>query len=131
QEAMQVIWFNLLNKRSGLAAKWMPRQGKVANKLRNWYNNNSDGLEKLTPKAYRQLLVGLTNVVETQMCNKEWGDINYSHVPSIANVKYNGAFLRNDETRRREFLGKAVKGEVKINSSVAYPDDVLFKTGVR
>lgn len=107
----------------GLFFKWMPRKGEIANKIRKQL--------KLTPKEYRKFLVERTKVVETQMCNKEWDDINYSHVPTMANVKYNKAFLRNDESRRREFLGQAVKGEVKINSSVAFPDDVLFKTGAR
>lgn len=114
---------NALQSEDGLCAKWMPRQGKIANLIR------ISGI--YTPKEYRKLLVSLTNVVETQMCNKEWAGINYSHVPSMANVKYNKAFLRNDETRRREFLAKAVTGEVKINSGVAFPDDVLYKTGVR
>lgn len=116
---------------NGLCAKWMPRQGKIANKIRNFAKSELGVKDMFTPRDYRKLLVNLTKVVETQMCNKEWGNINYSHVPSMANVKYNKAFLRNDETRRREFLGAAVKGEVKINSSVAYPDDVLYKTGVR
>lgn len=132
KEALYVI-MNALGNQDGLCAKWMPRQGKVANKIRNFigYNSHEDEDNRLTPKEYRKLLVKLTNVVETQMCNKEWNDINYSHVPSIANVKYNKAFLRNDEARRREFLGAAVKGEVKINSSVAFPDDVVYRTGVR
>lgn len=102
---------------NGLCAKWMPRKGDLANKLRSYLG--------LKPKEYRKRLVNLTKVVETQMCNKEWAGINYSHVPSVANVKYNKAFLRNDETRRREFLSKAVKGEVKINSSVSFPHDIV------
>lgn len=114
-----------LKDQNALCAKWMPRQGKIANLLRR------KAFADFTPKEYRKYLVALTNVVETQMCKKEWLDVNYSHVPSIANVKYNKAFLRNDETRRREFLEKAKKGEVKINSSAAFPDDVVYKTGLR
>ena len=113
-----------------LLAKWLPRQSKI-------YNNNVDFTKdiikylNLTPKQWRKQLVELTKVVETQMCNKEWKQISYSGVPSIANVKYNKAFLRNDEQRRREFLAKAIKGEVKIQSTVAYPNDVLYRTGVK
>jgi hypothetical protein len=54
----------------GLCAKWMPRQGPVANKIRKF-------CQFKTPKAYRQRLVSLTKVVETQMCNKQWDDINF------------------------------------------------------
>ena len=40
---------------------------------------------------------------------------------------YNNAFLRNDETRRREYLEKLEKGEAKINSSVLFPHDIVHK----
>lgn len=126
KEALLLIGKALNEDENGLCAKWMPRQGKIANKIRKAIYREIVG-----PKEYRKQLVRLTKVVETQMCNKEWNNINYSHVPSIANVKYNKAFLRNDETRRREFLDAAVKGKVKINSSVAFPDDVVYKTGAR
>lgn len=115
-DALEVIKL-ALEAKNGLCAKWMPRKGEFSRKLRNYL--------KLTPKEYRKVLVTLTNVVETKMCNKEWGGIEYSKVPSVANIKYNKAFLRNDEARRREFLSKAVKGEVKINSSVAFPHDII------
>lgn len=108
---------------NGLCAKWMPRKGKEAELLREALG--------LTHRDYRKTLVKLTKVVETQMCKKEWKAINYSGVPSVANVKYNKAFLRNDEQRRRDFLAKAVKGEVKINSAVAFPHDIIYRTGVR
>lgn len=122
-KALEVIKSNFMVGGDGNFYKWMPRKGDTANKIRKYL--------KLSPKEYRQILVKNTNVVETKMCNKEWKSINYSHVPSMANVKYNKAFLRNDESRRREFLSKAVTGEVKINSSTAFPNDVLYRTGVR
>ena len=52
-------------------------------------------------------------------------DIDYEKVPSMANLKYKNAFLRNDEVRRREYLAKLDKGEAKINSSVAFPCDIV------
>ena len=114
------IIFKGLYQKDGLCAKWMPRQGKIANFLRQ----NVDS-RPLSPKEWRKLVVKLTKVVETQMCNREWAGINYTQVPSVANVKYNAAFLRNDEQRRRQFLSKAVKGEVKINTAVNYPSDII------
>ena len=47
---------------NGLCAKWMPRKGDVANKLRKFLG--------LTPKEYRKLLVNLSNTVEQKMCAK-------------------------------------------------------------
>lgn len=60
-----------------------------------------------------------TNVVEVKMSNREWSSIDYSAVPSRANLIYNNAFLRNDEKRRREYLGKLEKGETKKKSMPA------------
>ena len=67
---------NALDAKNGLCAKWMPRQGDVAVKLRNFLG--------YTPKRYRKTLVELTKVVEQQMCAKEWDKITYDHVPSVA-----------------------------------------------
>lgn len=84
----------------------------------------------LKEREYRKMLSGLRayiNVVERQMSNKQWSEINYEAVPSRANLIYNSAFLRNDEDRRREYLSKLEKGEVKINSSVNFPHDIVHK----
>lgn len=104
-------------KPSGLCAKWMPRKGRAARLIREHIG--------LYPKDYRRLIVSNTSVVETKMCKKQWPDINYEHVPSVANVKYNKAFLRNDETRRRQFLELAKSGKATIKSSVSYPHDIV------
>lgn len=66
-------------------------------------------------------------VVEKQMSQNQWNEINYSAVPSRANLIYNNAFLRHDEQRRREFLSAAVRGEAKINSSVLYPHEIIAR----
>ena len=66
-------------------------------------------------------------IVEKQMSQHEWNEINYSAVPSRANLIYNSAFLRHDEQRRREFLSAAVKGEAKINASVLYPHEIIAR----
>jgi hypothetical protein len=42
-------------------------------------------------------------------------------------MKYRSAFLRNDEKRYREFLGKVVKGEAKINAGTLYPSDIVHR----
>lgn len=102
---------------NGLCAKWMPRKGTLANDLRRFLN--------LTPKQYRKLLVNNTNVVETAMCAKNWEDINYSHLPSLAQSRYNKAFYRHDEVRYSAFMERAAKGEEKVNAGAVYPYDVL------
>ncbi len=100
-----------------LLAKWLPRQGKVAKIILTYL--------KLDHGVYRRHIAQLSCTVEQQMCKRNWSSIKYSAVPSVANTKYNGAFLRNDETRRRDFLSAAKSGEVAINSSVLYPHDIV------
>ncbi len=108
-----------LRASNGLAAKWTPRKGQVAREIREFFG--------MTPKQYRKSLVALTKVVETQMCAKDWDNINFSHVPSVASARYKKAFNRNT-TKFAEYVAALVKGEdptVKVNAAAVYPYDVL------
>lgn len=121
-QAMAIsAWAKALHSGDGLAAKWMPRKGP-------WFAWVRKDLG-MKCGEFRRYIASMTKVVETQMCNKEWAGINYSHVPSVANTKYLKAFHRNDGVRYREFIAKAVKGEVKINSGTLYPADILKLCG--
>lgn len=109
-----------LEKGESLCAKWMPRQGSVSNKIRKHLG--------LSPKDYRKMLVKLTNVVEQKMCAKDWEEINYSHVPSLAAARYQKAFLKNDGERYKQYKLDLISGNkkgVKINANAVYPYDVL------
>jgi hypothetical protein len=97
----------------GLLAKWFPRKGP-------WFSAMHKYL-KVTPKEFRKRLVAMTKVVETQMCQKDWTGINYSHVPSIAMNKYRKAFFKHDEVRMKAFIEAVHKGEAKINAGVLHP----------
>jgi len=101
----------------GLCAKWMPRQGAVANAIRKYLG--------LTPKGYRKKIVALSKTVEQKMCAKQWNEIEYSHVPSKAFKNYTNAFKKHDNVRFDAFLNKAEKGEVKVNAKAIYPYDVI------
>lgn len=113
-----------LAAKNGLAAKWMPRKGPVAVELTRYLG--------LSPKAYRKLIVSLTNVVETQMCAKEWETINFSHVPSVASARYQKAFGRNAKESYSAYIAELKKApedrkdpKVKINAGAVYPYDVV------
>jgi hypothetical protein len=103
-------------------AKWMPREksskGKVAAEIRKFFG--------MTPKQYRKQLVGMTNVVETQMCARDWDNIEFSHVPSQASRIYKKAFKRNTE-KFAEYVAKLVAGDksVKVNAGAIFPHDVI------
>ena len=121
QEAMDIIRA-ALESGNGLCAKWMPRQGAIAAKLRTHFG--------WSPKFYRKRLVELTKVVETQMCAKDWDNINFNHVPSVASSRYKKAFARHT-TKYAEWAtalvskDSEVKASVKVNAGAVYPYDVL------
>lgn len=102
---------------NGLCAKWMPRKGKDAEELRAFL--------EFSPKRYRKTLVTLTNVVETQMCAKDWDNINFNHVPSLAAARYKKAFKRNADAAYTKYAEALTTGEAKINAGAVYPYDVL------
>lgn len=112
-----------LSKGDGLAAKWMPRKGPIAVELTKFL--------ELTPKGYRKLIVGLTNVVETAMCAKDWASIDFSKIPSLASARYQKAFGRNAAEQYSAYIRELQKPaetrdpKVKINAGAVYPYDVL------
>lgn len=119
------------NKSISLLCKWLPSINTSSKKSRRlaryllsqWKNISSE-------KAYRKLLSELRayiKVTETLTSTNRWGEIDYAQVPSMANLKYRKAFFKHDEERRKAFLEKLEKGEVKINSSVAFPHDIVHQ----
>lgn len=108
-----------LRAKNGLAAKWTPRQGKLAAEIRQYFG--------MSPKFYRKSLVEMTKVVETNMCAKDWDSINFSHVPSVAASRYKKAFNRNTPSYAA-YVASLVKGDdpkVKVNAGAVFPYDVL------
>ena len=100
-----------------LAAKWMPRKGKIANVLRKRF--------KMSAKKYRKFLVDHTNVVEQKICSKNWSSIDYGKLPSLALSRYGSFFRKNDGQRYADFLNAVSEGKVKINTGAIYPYDVI------
>ena len=111
----------------GLFFKWAPREKSakrgIASELRKVLG--------MTPKEYRQFLAANTNVVETQMCAKDWSSINFSHVPSLASARYQKAFSRNAKEAYAAYIAELQKPQdqrdtsVKINAGAVYPYDVV------
>jgi hypothetical protein len=99
---------------NGLCAKWMDRK--------DWRLRKELGM---SPKAYRKLLVNLSNTVEQAMCAKDYERINYAHVPSLAMSRYMKAFSKNDAERFVAFRESLKKGETKVNAAALYPYDIM------
>lgn len=101
---------------NGLAAKWAPRKGLVASKLRN--------ILGLNQKQYRKLIVSNSKTVEQLMCANSWEDINYSHVPSQASRIYSKSFRKHDNERYSEYLEDVICGSVKMNAEAIFPHEI-------
>lgn len=113
-----------LEDQNGLCAKWMPRQNASNREKKKAYAILRKHLG-LTPKEYRELVVGLSNTVEQLMCSKNWNTIEYSKLPSKAMSDYMKAFSKNDLERFQAYLESVKKGEAKINAGALYPYDVV------
>ena len=111
-----------IKTQNGLCAKWMPRKGADAEKIRNYLG--------YTPKQYRKTLVTLTQVVEQKMCAKQFSEIELKHVPSLAGIRYRNAFTKHIPEKVAAFAKQVENGEVKVNASAVYPHQITtqFKT---
>lgn len=117
------------NKPISLLAKWLPSCNASSKQTKEYAKRIYKALG-LTEREYRKVLSKFRkylDVVEVKMSGKNWSEIKYEAVPSRANLVYNNAFLRNDEARRREYLGRLEKGETKINASTLFPHDIVHK----
>ncbi|NQY58442.1 DUF2828 family protein [Cognatishimia sp.] len=108
--------------KDGLLFKWLPREKCKKHKifrLKLLRRLNIDN------KTYRKIVSEKSDTVEQQMSAKNWQDINYKHVPSVAFSKYKKAFYRNDEDRFADFVNKANKGETTINAGAIFPYQIV------
>lgn len=110
-----------------LCAKWMPRENKHYNQFAKRFMKHFG----LTPKNYRRLLSGKTDVVENKMCKNLWNQIEYSSVPSLAFKRYRNAFARHDNERFYEFIRRVLSGNAKVNAGAIYPHQVLGSLFIR
>ncbi len=110
-----------------LLAKWLPSVNSGSAETRNAAVPIVKYLG-LTAKEYRKKLVALRaylDIVEVNMSSGNWSAIEYSKVPSKANILYRNAFVHRDEKRRMEFLDALTQGKEKINASVLFPHEIV------
>lgn len=107
----------LLIDNNGLCAKWMPRKGVLAAKLRE--------LLGWSPKQYRKIIVNLSKTVEQQMSAHQWQNIEYEKLPSIAAKRYQLAFNRHDLERYTQYKEDLKNNKAKINAKAIFPHDIV------
>lgn len=121
EEAFTVIAQSLIHNEKNdqaLCAKWMPRQGEAANKLRKFL-----GIK--TPKDYRKLLVSLSDTVEQKICAREWDKIAFDKLPSLAAKRYQALFNKHAAEAYAAYKESLEVGEAKVNASTLYPHDCI------
>jgi hypothetical protein len=114
-------------KSISLLAKWMPSINTSSKETRAIANMLCKELQ-LKPRQYRKLLAKLRkylNVVEVNLSRKSYDKIDYSAVPSKANIIYRDAFMRHDEERRQKYLDDLSNGKEKINANAMFLYDIV------
>lgn len=112
-----------------LLAKWLPSPTTSSKETKRLAKIVYTGLD-MKEADYRKMLSLLRaylDVVEVKISANRWSEINYSAVPSKANLLYNAAFFRHDEERRTAYLNRVQNGEEKINAGTLYPSDIVHQ----
>ena len=118
------------NKSISLLAKWLPSINASSYVTRKRAREMISVLGIKTERKYRKLLSMLRkyiDVVERKMSANNWGCIDYSGVPSKANLIYSDAFLKHDEARRKEYIDSVKNGKSKINANAMFLHDIVHK----
>ncbi len=114
-------------KPASLCAKWLPSVNTSSREARRTAQRLAQAWG-MSEKEYRKALSALRNyldVTEVRMTANDWEGIDYSAVPSLANIRYRDAFLKHDGERRQEYLRKLESGEETINASVTAPHEIV------
>lgn len=112
-----------------LMAKWLPSANsgvkntrKVALKIVNGLNMSERDYRKTLSKLRKAL-----DIVETKLCEKRYEDIDFSKLPSKAQMLYRELFMKHAEERYVEYLKQLSAGNVKINAGALFPVDIVGK----
>ena len=114
-----------------LLVKWMPSVNassvetvKRGHIIKKWFEFSSKEYRKVLSKLRKHI-----DIVESKMSANEWNKIEYSAVPSKANLNYGCAFMKHDGKRRTEYLESLKKGDTKINAQAMFLHDIVHKYG--
>lgn len=111
------------SEKPSLLSKWLPtiNASSVNTKAKARFLAEKLGLKETEYRKKVRDIRKKIDIVEKKMSAKNWGEINYSSVPSQASRIYRNAFKKHDEDRYSKFIEKAETGEVKINAGTLYP----------
>jgi hypothetical protein len=119
-----------------LLAKWIPSEKRhwdtnreftkaCCKKLFNLETQPKSSHHKQFRKDYLVPLRKHLHIVETALCDKNYSNIKYSHVPGVAMKRYKKAFKSRDGDRFYDYMTKVEDGEEKINATQVFPHDLV------
>jgi hypothetical protein len=111
-----------------LCAKWVPTEGCTEDLKDPYFLLSLRAVMGMTPREFRKGFItplrAHLKIVERFMCANEWGQIDYSRVPSVAMQKYKETFKKHDSKRFSECDGKVVcdniSAKVNVQESFAH-----------
>lgn len=109
-----------------LCAKWLPSSNSSSAKTKSLATQIRKELG-MTSRQYRKtlsLLRKTIKLVETQMSENKWDEIEYNSLPSRAGFQYRKAFARHDYARYNNFMTNKT---TKVNAGTLYPCDIVHK----
>lgn len=122
-------------KSISLLAKWMPTEGCKWDRGGEKAEGRGPSFVaefckfKIKKAFYRKELLtpmrAHLKLVETRLCAKQFDQIDYESVPSVAMKKYRKAFLRNDKAGFEDYLAQVTKGTKTIKAGQVYPHDLV------
>ena len=113
--------------KAALVAKWMPRMRGNATETNKVYAKVLSKAMKLSYQEYNKLLSTLSDTVEQKLSRKEYAEIDYSKLPSLAASRYQRLFNRVDSERYTAYKEALIKddGSAKVNAGAVYPYDIV------
>ena len=110
---------------ASLIYKWLKSENASSSETRYLARKTRQAFG-LSPKAYRKLLSWgreQSRVLERLMSQNRWDEVDFSHLPSRAGLRYRNAFKRRDliAEKYKEFA----KSDKEVNAGTLYPYDVV------
>lgn len=123
---------DLRSEHPSLLAKWLKGSRPSSSESKRLMRKTLRAFG-LTPVTYRKTLSTLRKrigIIETQMCKKEWDQIDYSKVPSQAMKQYIRAFGKRDGERFGNYLNSVLSKDktvesATINAKTLYPHEII------
>ena len=111
-----------------LMAKWLPSANgtkntrQVALKIVNGLNMSEREYRKTLSKLRRAL-----DLVEIKIAENRYEEIDFSKLPSKAQMVYRELFMRKAQERYTKYLKELMTGKAKINAKTLIPVDIVSK----